>query len=115
MVCGSIPSLLRENRKIYTGFSVFLTFLKWKAVTKSHVSGLQPAGLGKDLLFASEAPDFFPAGDVTLEVGQCLDVVHKIVFFADDWLVKLICLPDLGRNCLLHRLVRPRSITRRFG
>jgi len=52
LVCGSIHSLLRENRKIYSGFSAFLTLLKWKAVTKSHVSGLQPAGLGKDLLFA---------------------------------------------------------------
>lgn len=81
LVCGSIHSLPRENRKIYTGFSLFLTLLKLKAVTKSHVSGLQPAGFGKDLLFAFLwGTRFFPAGDMTLEVGQCLDVVHKILF-----------------------------------
>jgi len=31
-------------------------------------------------LLSSEAPDFFPAGDMTPEVGQCLDVLHKILF-----------------------------------
>lgn len=79
--CGGIHSLLGENRKIHSGFSAFLTLFKWNAVTKSHVSGFQPAGLGKDLLFAFLwGTRFFPAGDMTLEIGQCLDVVLKILF-----------------------------------
>lgn len=80
LVCVKIHSLLRENREIYTGLSVFLTLSKCKTVTKSRVSGLQPAGLRKDLLFAFLwGTRFFAAGDMTLEVGQCLDVVHKIL------------------------------------
>lgn len=79
--CGGVHSLLGENRKVGTGLSEFLTLFKWNTVTKSHVSGFQPAGLGKDLLFAFLwGTRFFPAGDMTLEVGQCLDVVLNILF-----------------------------------
>lgn len=65
--CGGIHSLLGENRKVPSAFSAFSTLFKWNAVTKSHVSGFQHAG---DLLFAFFwGTRFFPAGDMTLEVG----------------------------------------------